>query len=444
MSVLPVVAIVGRPNVGKSTLFNRLVGGRRALVADQAGLTRDRHYDLVRRADRPFFLVDTGGLVPGTEDSLESEIARQAQVAMEEAVLTLFVVDARDGLTAGDYHIAQSLRRSGRQVILVANKVDGPRQRAELGEFYQLGLPTICPISAEHGIGSDELLETIDAALPRDRATLPERESGVRLALVGRPNAGKSMLLNRLAGSDRAIVSDEPGTTRDPIDIRVDCKHGVLTVVDTAGIRRRRRADTPLEQLAVLRAHRSIVAADVACLVIDASTGPTQQDARIANAALDAGRALVLTLSKCDLLTGTSRQQLLQQMDDRLHFVDYADRIFLSALTGKGVGRLLPAIWRAHGSWTRRVETAPLNRFLEQVQAAHAPPASRGRSTRLYFVSQPTSRPPTFVFSTNTSGGIQVAYGRYLARKLRERFDFGGTPLRLVFRKRGKQTQDTG
>jgi GTP-binding protein len=436
---LPLVAIVGRPNVGKSTLFNRLVGARSALVADLPGLTRDRHYGTVRVADRPFDLVDTGGFEPDAEGGIEGLIASQTQLAIDEADLILMLLDARTGLTGSDEQIAAVLRRCGRPVLHVANKVDGPQQRSLVGEIYRIGASRVWEVSAEHALGVDDLLEGIAEALPpgEDQAEQrPTDEVGIRFALVGRPNAGKSALLNRLVGAERSIVSEVPGTTRDPVDVRLQTEQGPLTVVDTAGLRRKRRAGPALEQLAGLWARRRIGDAHVACLVIDAAVGVTIQDAKIAALAMEAGRALLIVHNKSDLLgpLGPARKRLQQQAADKLGFASFAPTLLLSAQTGKGVGKLLPTVWRAHQNWGARIPTAELNRLLEEAVLAHHPPAFRGRPLRFYFVSQPQTRPPTFVFSTSHPDGVPQAYRRYLANRLRDRYGFEGTPLRLLFR----------
>lgn len=440
--MLPTVAIVGRPNVGKSTLFNRLIRRRQAIVQDDPGVTRDRHYGKASFDGVSFQLVDTGGFVPEAASGMDALIRAQTELAVEEADVVVLVMDSREGLTQADRDVAHALRRAGKPTLHVANKVEGPRQESALGEFYELGADKVFPISAEHALGMEELIDAVLRRLPEQPAPSAAEADSVRVALVGRPNAGKSSLLNRLCGEERVIVSDEPGTTRDPVDVVLENeRHGKFTLVDTAGIRRKRRKSTTMERYAIVRALRSIDGADVACLVIDAAAGVTDQDAKIANMALEAGRGLVLALNKADLLggDGATRKDVGRQVDDELHFVSFAPRVFISAETGRGLGQLLGA-WRSvHAACGERVATADLNRFLRDAVAAHAPPSFRGRPVRLYFITQPTTRPPGFMISTNAPQGIPIAYRRYLANRLREVFGFSGAPLRLFLRQRGER-----
>jgi GTP-binding protein len=447
--MLPVVAIVGRPNVGKSTLFNRLQGRRRAIVQDQPGVTRDRHYRTAELGGRRVLLVDTGGFDPGASGGLVALIRQQTQLAIEEADLILHLLDAREGLLDSDREVVDALRRCGKPVIHVANKVDGPRQELLVGEFYEIGAERILQLSAEHGLGFDELEQAVMEALPPLPGP-PAGEEGEdpapRVALVGRPNAGKSSLLNALTGQQRAIVSQQPGTTRDPVDVRLQTSAGPLTLVDTAGIRRRRSVTLLTEKVAVLRAMRSIYDADVTCLLLDPLEGVVDQDARIASQALEAGRALVLIVSKLDLLQppGAEKRRLRQQVQEQLRFAPFAPLLFLSSVTGKGVARLLPTVRRVHGQWDRRIATAELNRFLEQATAEHVPPTHHGKPVKLYYITQPQARPPTFIVSTNTVPGVKVSYRRYLVNRLREAFGFEGTPLRVYFRRRGGDKEKQG
>ncbi|MCC6752313.1 MAG: ribosome biogenesis GTPase Der [Deltaproteobacteria bacterium] len=481
--MLPLVAIVGRPNVGKSTLFNRLVGRRRALVLDQPGMTRDRHYGRVTKGPRPFHLVDTGGFEPDAADGIEVEVRVQARVAVEEADVVILVCDARQGITPTDEYLARELRASGRPVLVVANKVDGRPQDPLIAECHRLGLSPVVGVSAEHGRGVEELFDAITEALPpgdapasdpqasilagsdedgefddgedddgapgaeHDDAAETEEsvvavpEGPIRVALVGRPNAGKSALLNRLIGQQRSIVSPVAGTTRDPVDAELDLPGGSIVLVDTAGIRRRSKTEEAAEKLSVLRAMRCIEEAHIACLLVDAQTGVATQDARIATMALEAGRGLVLVFAKMDLMgpAAAARRRLLEQRDDELGFVDYAPVVYLSSVTGAGVNRLLPTVRRVRAQCGRRIATAELNRFLEHAVESHPPPAFRGRPVRLYYGTQARVAPPTFVVSTNAVGGVTTAYRRYLENRLRDRFGFAGTPIRLVFRQRGRK-----
>ena len=445
--MIPLIAIVGRPNVGKSTLFNRLIRARTAIVQDDPGVTRDRHYGLAKLDDRPIQLVDTGGFEPDADLGIEALIRQQTELAIDEADLILLVLDARQGLMGHDAALAKVLRKADKRVVVVANKVDGPTQEALVGELYGLGVAEIWPISAEHGLGIDDLVDALLKELPPKEEDGPAAYQGLRVALVGRPNAGKSSLLNALVGEERAIVSEQPGTTRDPVDVRLETPEGPVVLVDTAGIRRIKRKNTTMEHYAMVRAMRSIADADVALLVIDAAAGPAEQDAKVAGMALDAGRGLVLVLTKSDLLPKgrAGLRAVTQQIDDQLHFVSFAPVLFTSAISGRGVKRLLSTAIKIHRSCGARIKTAELNRFLELVTTAHVPPTHRGRPVRFYYITQPQSHPPTFIVSTNSAGGVHVTYRRYIINKLRERFGFEGAPIRLFLRQRGgRNAEDSG
>ena len=445
--MLPLVAIVGRPNVGKSTLFNRIQGTRRvAIVQDEPGVTRDRHYATTRLDDREILLVDTGGFDPQASEGVDALIREQTQLAIDEADLVLAVFDARAGLLNNDREVTDTLRRSGKPVIHVANKVEGPTQEALAAEFYEMGVDRIWNISAEHSLGMDELADAILERLPPLQPQPEDQEDGgaVRVALVGRPNAGKSSLLNTLVGDQRSIVSEVPGTTRDPVDVRLETPQGPVVVVDTAGIRRKRSVSIVMEKYAVIRAMRSIVDADVTCLLMDPLDGVVMQDAKIANLALDAGKGLVLVFSKLDLLSrpGPEKRRLQEQVADSLRFVPFAPLLFLSSVSGKGIKGLMPIVRKVHAQCGKRIPTGQLNRFLERAVDSHPHPAHHGRPVRFYYITQPQARPPTFILSTNTSG-IKTGYKRYMANRLREEFGFQGTPVRLFFRKRGKKDRDS-
>ena len=446
--MIPLIAIVGRPNVGKSTLFNRLVGGMRAIVEDEAGVTRDRHYETVTLEERKFHLVDTGGFEPAAEDGMESLIRRQTQLAIEEADLVLVLFDARDGLLDSDRDVANALRRSGKAVLYVANKVDGPKQQAQCSDFYAIGMSELHTMSALHGLGLDDLTDAVLAALPAPEEA-PEQEAGeedaaVRITLLGRPNAGKSSLLNHLAGEERSIVSDTPGTTRDPVDVRLETSKGPVIIVDTAGIRRKRSISLTMESYAIIRALRSIADADVTCLIMDATAGVVDQDAKIANLALDSGKGLLLVFTKCDLINRKEREALKEEVADKLRFVTYAPLVFISSVTGRGVGRLLTRVRRVHRECGKRVSTSELNRFLELIVSENQPPTMRGRAVRLYYMTQPGIYPPTFVVSTSAPEGIGTSYRRYVVNRLRKQYGFEGTPLRTRFRKHGGRKPKLG
>jgi len=433
--MVPLVAIVGRPNVGKSRLFNRLMRARRAIVQDDPGVTRDRHYGITLLDDREVQIVDTGGFVPEADSSIDRSVREQVRIAIDEADLVLLVMDARHGLSPQDRDLALLLRRTGKPVIHVANKVDGPKQQPLVGEFYELGVDAVLPTSAEHGLGIDDLVDRMVALLPAADAGALKADPGIRLALIGRPNAGKSSLFNALVGDNRVIVSDEPGTTRDPVDLRIETAAGPFVLVDTAGIRRKRTKSTAMERYAIIRAERSISGADVVCLVIDAAAGPTDQDARLAAMIDEAGRGLVIGLTKFDLVPGReATRALTESVEQQLAFVSHAPALRISAVTGKGLSRLWSTARRVHRNCGERIATAELNRFLAQAVSAHAPPAHHGKSVRLYFITQPQVHPPTFVISTSAPAGIPTSYRRFLVNRIRKSYRFEGAPLRLLIR----------
>ncbi|HJZ83611.1 MAG TPA: ribosome biogenesis GTPase Der [Polyangia bacterium] len=437
---LPLLAVVGRPNVGKSTLFNRLVGRRSAIVHDQPGVTRDRRYAIADWAGKSFRLVDTGGLDPEAKADLLAAIGRQARLAIAEAALVLFVVDAQEGPTALDCEVAADLRRLGRPVLLVANKVDSAAAEAAIGPLFELGFPEVWPVSAEHGRGMAELCDAVLDRLPGAPAT-PETsaQEAIKLALVGKPNAGKSSLVNRLLGEDRVLVHEAPGTTRDPIDTPLEWQGQPFVLIDTAGIRKHRTAYTMTERVAVDMAHRAIERADVVALIIDGREGPSEQDSRIAGEAAEKGRALVLVLSKADLLSHAEEDALRRRVRDELAHVDWAPILATSALTGRQVERVVELARSAFAQYARRVPTAQLNRLFEGILAEHPPPHYKGKSVRLYYITQAETRPPTFVVQANFPEAVPFAYRRYLTNQLRAAFGFRGTPIRLLCRRRPRR-----
>ena len=447
----PLVAIVGRPNVGKSTLFNRLCGGHEAIVEDQPGVTRDRRYGDADWDGRLFRVVDTGGLdlpaVRKGETTLPKGILDQAMRAVEEAELILFVADAREGLVPGDWEAAERLRKSGKPILWVANKVDRGEDEPFVADMYQLGADQVFGVSAQHGRGTAELCDAIVENLPGAPhiSELPEDEDDatrpIRLALVGRPNAGKSSLINRFAGEERMLVDAQAGTTRDPIDTPVEIAGRRYVLVDTAGIRRRAKVEQPMEKIAVALAEKSVRRSDVCVLVVDAQDGLAEQDAKIAGLCEEAGRALVICFNKLDLIDDARRDELIENLKRQLQFVPWAKVVFASATTGKGVQRVLDAVQAAYGAFTRRVATGELNRWFEGIIAKHPPSLFKGHPIKLYFVQQPQARPPTFLFSVNYPEGVHFSYRRFLANQLREQFELDGTPLRLVFRARGEKAR---
>lgn len=441
----PVVCIVGRPNVGKSTLFNRLVGARLAIVQDEPGVTRDRLYGEGDWDGQEFVVVDTGGLTPSSDATLARSILAQATVGIEEADVLVFVVDARAGITAEDEEVARLLRQSGKPVLLAANKADSEAAALEASEFYALGLGDVFAVSAQHGRNTAELLDGLVDALraggPEEEPEAEADEPSIRVALVGRPNAGKSSLVNRLLGEDRMLVDATPGTTRDPVDSAWEAGGQRFTLVDTAGIRRKRSIALDMEKIAVLKAVRALERADVACLVLDVEAKPADQDARIAGIVEESGRALVVLANKVDQVPVGSPRWKAQRdaIAEQLRFVAYAPVLPVSAHSGAGLEKLPAVLLRAHGQWDRRLGTSLVNRFLEDAVAAHHPATHQGREVKLYYGTQVSSRPPTFLFSVNHPEALKEAYKRYLANRLREAFGFEGTPIRLVFRRRSRR-----
>jgi len=449
---LPTVAIVGRPNVGKSTLVNRLVGRRDAIVEERPGVTRDRTSHTAEWGRRRFTIVDTGGWMPtrARQSGLDDAVAAQAETAVDSADLVVLVVDAAVGITEEDAEIAGWLRAGGHPVLLVANKVDnlGGRTNAELAELYALGLGDPAPVSALHGRGSGDLLDLFverlaDAgAFDRTAADVDDQIPGV--ALIGRPNVGKSSLFNRLLGQERTIVDDRPGTTRDAVDTVVALPDGTAyRFVDTAGLRRRAKArqGEATEYYSIVRTVQALDAASVALLVLDGAEPVGEQEQKLARQVLDAGRALVLVLNKWDLLDEYRREQLERERDRKLSFVSFAPLVRTSAATGRGVDRLLPAIAAALEQWGQRVPTAPLNQWLADVVAANPPPMHAGRSVRLRYMTQVAVGPPRFRLFT--TGELTPGYVRYLERRLREVFGFAGTPLDIAVRVRPRWEERT-
>ncbi|MCS7281739.1 MAG: ribosome biogenesis GTPase Der [Anaerolineae bacterium] len=451
---MPMVALVGRPNVGKSTLFNRIIGQRLAVVDDRPGTTRDRLHATAEWNGVYFTVVDTGGIEvlpervvrgekPGPERPLAEDsaafiplIRAQAEHAIAEADVVVFLTDASAGLTPADREVADILRRSQKPVFLAANKAESPRVREMAVEFYELGLGEVHPISALHGYGVADLLDKVVQALPTWEAE-PEDES-VKLAIVGRPNVGKSSLLNQLLGEERAIVSPVPGTTRDAIDTRMEWEGTPITLIDTAGIRRRGRVQPGVERYSVLRALRAIQRSDVTLLMIDATEGVTAQDAHIASFILEERCGVVVLVNKWDLVP--KKRQTLQEytahVREALKFMDYVPVLFISAKTGEGVDRVIPQALEVHQARHYRIPTGELNRLIRDAVARHAPPPKAGRVLKIYYATQAEVAPPTFVFSVNDPELVHFTYERYLENRIREYYPFTGVPLRLVFRQR--------
>ena len=443
--MLPILAIVGRPNVGKSTLFNRLLGRRRAIVEDKPGVTRDRHYAEAKLDRHRVILVDTGGIAASEDDPLWSNVRAQSLLAIEEADMVLFVVDGQEGTLPDDQDIWDFLRKSGTPSLLVVNKMDGPRHDAHGLEFHKLGAQEMLFISAEHGRGLDSLLETIEAkfpdaplANPPEEETAPVENAPIKVALIGRPNVGKSSLINRLLGEERLVVSPLPGTTRDAIDSRATVSGREYIFIDTAGIRRKRGISELVEKMGVAKSLKSLDRCDVAVLLLDGVEGVAEQDAKVAGFAHEKGRAVVLAVNKWDEGQKLPKARSLydDQLDQKLNWLSYAPRLYLSAKTGMGVGRLLSSVQESYASYVMRVPTGELNRAVEQAIKDHQPPVYRNHLIRIHYTTQVDVAPPTFVMHCNFPEGMHFSYERYLSNFLRESFGFKGTPIKLIFRKK--------
>jgi GTP-binding protein len=456
---LPSIVIVGRPNVGKSTLFNRLTGTRRSIVTNEPGITRDRIYGVANWDGRAFEVVDTGGIVPEEKAGIPGEILRQARMAIENATHVVQVVDGRSGLIPLDAELAQLLRRAGKPPIVAVNKVDSPQQTQLTAPFYELG-SEVYPISAEHGFGVDALLDALTREMPSGESAA--REPDINIAIIGRPNVGKSTLLNQLVGAERSIVSSEPGTTRDMVDTLVDYNGKSYRFLDTAGIRRKGKTKLIAEKLSVIMARRHLERADVALLVADASVGVTSHDATIASYAEQSGRSVIIVMNKWDLAMKAAQQnaekkkprggksqavtpaKLLADYEpmvrERFKFLSYAPIVFLSALTGERTGKLFATIDRVAEARNRRISTGELNRWLSGVDLERGTsPASR--KVKIYYITQAHTAPPTFVLFTNQTKPLHFSYQRFLENRLRAAFDFTGTPIRFTQRLKKRESR---
>jgi GTP-binding protein len=436
----PLVAIVGRPNVGKSTLFNRLVGRPQAIVSEVAGTTRDRVTAEATWADRTFILVDTGGLEVFPETDIWKQIKHQIEIAISDADVIVMVVDASEGVTAADRDVADLLRATGKPMALAANKSDNPQREAAAVEFYELGVGDPIPVSAYHNIGIADLMARVIELMPPG-SEFPEAEADVKLAIVGRTNVGKSMLLNAIAGEERAIVSEVPGTTRDMLDTLIAYKDRSLLLIDTAGIRRRGSIEPGIERYSVLRSIRAIDRADVAILVMDATEVATAQDTHIVGYILEAYKGIILAVNKWDLARerGLNKQGIEQHVREQFKFASYAPICFISALRGEGIEELLDTALEVYREWTKGVPRYDLRRTVMGAVAEHPPVSSSGRSLRIYSVSQDQTGPPTFTFYVNRPDVVHFSYQRYLENTLRDAYEFKGSPLRLRFKGRGEK-----
>jgi GTP-binding protein len=429
----PTLVLVGRPNVGKSTLFNRLTRSREALVADLPGLTRDRHYGHGRLGAKPFVTVDTGGLEPDTQEGILAEMARQARLAVDEADVVVFLVDAREGLTLQDRAIAEELRRRGRRTLVAVNKAEGLPPEIARAEFFELGLGEPIPISAAHGDGVVELVEQALADFPCEAPEEPAAEHP-RIAVVGRPNVGKSTLVNCLLGEERLVVYDQPGTTRDAIAVEFQRDGRTYTLIDTAGLRRRGRIEEPVEKFSVVKTLQAIEAAHVVILVLDARSEVAEQDAHIAGFVLEAGRALVVAVNKWDGLPAERRDEVKKEIERKLEFLSFARFHYISAREGTGVGALMRSVDEAYRSAMAKLSTPKLTRLLQALAAKQPPPRAGIVRPKLRYAHQGGSNPPLIVIHGNALERLPESYRRYLENSFRREFQLEGTPLRVVFR----------
>jgi GTP-binding protein len=439
--ILPVVAVVGRPNVGKSTLVNRIIGRREAVVEDIPGVTRDRVTYEANWAGVDFLLMDTGGWERYPQ-GMAKQIAAQAERAMQESDVVMLVVDATVGTTDADEQVVQVLRRGGKPVVLVANKVDDNRTEADAAMLWSLGLGLPHPVSSLHGRGSGDMLDAVVAALPAEGSGVAPYRGPRRVALVGKPNVGKSSLLNKLAGEQRVVVDSVPGTTVDPVDELVEIAGIPWRFVDTAGIRKRVHEATGHEYYASLRTRAALEKAEVAVVLLEANEVLAEQDLRILTMAVESGRAVVIAYNKWDLIDEERQKYLEREIDRDLTFVKWAPRVNISARTGRHADRLVPALQRALAGWETRIPTGRLNSFMAELVAGHPHPVRGGKQPRILFATQAASRPPTFVLFT--SGFLEAGYRRYVERRLREEFGFEGTPVRINLRVRTKRGRPKG
>jgi len=437
----PVVAIIGRTNVGKSTLFNRIAGRRKAVVNDLPGLTRDRNYAEVNWEEKDFILIDTGGFEPLSYEDLATQIREQTQLAIEEADIIIFLADGRAGLNPSDSEIVRMLQSTEKPIFYVINKIDGPKQRENLVEFYQLGLDHLFPISAKHKVGISELMDEVSAnfsiLLQED-----SKNSCMKIAIVGRPNVGKSSLINKILGNNRLLIDESPGTTRDSIDTNFTLNDQKYLLIDTAGIRRKSRVCLRFEKYCIVEALKSLDRCDIAILLIDALEGVTQQDARIAHFIYEKGRSCIIVVNKWDLISkdNTTYNSYLKKIRDDLKFLDFAPAIFVSALTGQRVFDILKIAPRIYKHCRKRIQTHQLNKIINQAIQYHHPPSFKNKALKFYYSTQIAEAPPHFVIFTNYPQAVHFSYQRFLINQIRDHFGFEGTPIRLSFKQRKKKT----
>lgn len=437
---LPVVAVVGRPNVGKSTLFNKMIGKRLSIVEDTPGVTRDRIYSKCEWRNRQFMVVDTGGIEPNTSDVILAQMRRQAELAIENADVIILVTDIRCGVTADDSDVSNMLQKSGKPIVLAVNKCDSIGEPPlELYEFYNLGLGDPYPISAAHGHGTGDMLDAVMDLLSSEEE-LQEDEDAIKVAIIGKPNAGKSSLVNRIAGEERVIVSDIAGTTRDATDTTIENEHGKFVFIDTAGIRKKSKVTEKIEHFSVLRAYMAVDRADVCLILIDAEQGFTEQDSKVAGYAHEQGKASIVVVNKWDLIEkdNNTMNEYLTKLQNDFSFMSYVPFLFISAKTGQRVHKLYEMIDMVYQQNQMRVSTGRLNDVLAYATTRVQPPSDKGRRLKIYYITQPSTKPPTFVIFVNRADLFHFSYQRYIENQIRSTFGLTGTPVRFIVRERDK------
>jgi len=434
----PVIAIIGRPNVGKSTLFNRLHRRGKAIVIDEPGATRDRNYADCNWLDHPFMLIDTGGFEPASTTEILTQMREQTLLAIEEADLIIFLMDSRDGLAPADQEIAKLLRATDKLVFYAVNKIDGPRHEALIADFYRLGIEQLYAVSAQHGVGIDEFMDDIVKFIPKGLASPPEDEDIIRIAVIGKPNAGKSSLVNRILGYERTIANPLPGTTRDAIDTEFTKNGRKFLLIDTAGIRRKSRISLNLEKYSIVQAIKAIERADIALLMIDAVDGISDQELKIAGLVLERGTACIIVVNKWDTIKkdNSSVPEYTENIRYKAKFLDFAPVIFVSATTGQRVDKIFPLVERIYAQYSRRIETGELNRKMRQIIEMNPPPGMGDQPRLFKYITQVSVKPPTFILFLQNKGSLHFSYERYLVNRIQETFGFSEIPIRLYFRKK--------
>lgn len=431
------VCLVGKPNVGKSSIFNRLIKENKSIIMDTPGVTRDRIYGRVNHNDKSFYLIDTGGISLG-EDDFAKDILVQATLAIDEADLVLFVVDGNDDPDASDKKVAEILHKSSKKVIVVVNKIDNDKKKENLYNYYELGFSDLVAVSASHNIGFDGLLNTITSDLPEE---VKEEDTSLKFCIIGRPNVGKSSLINAILNEERAIVSDVAGTTRDAVDTKFKYNHEDITVIDTAGMRKKGKIYESVEKYSLIRSLKAIDRSDVCVLVIDASTGIIEHDKHIASYALDAGKGIVICVNKWDTINNPDSdiRKWKEDIKNEFQFIPYAHTVFLSAKTKKRLSGLMPEVINAYNNNRKEVKTSLLNNIIMEAVSMHEPPSYKGKRLKIYFVSQTGCCPPKFTFSVNNKGLVHFSYERYLENQIRNNIDFDGTPIMLQFKNKSEK-----